>query len=68
MDGWVCVFTSVQLQEVEMIRGILDEHQIIAIIVNKQDSVYLFGEIELHVSFDDAFNAKQIIISIGNSE
>ncbi|MFH1121399.1 MAG: DUF2007 domain-containing protein [Bacteroidota bacterium] len=68
MEGWVCIYTSVRLHEVEMIRVILGENQITAIIVNKQDSIYLIGEIELYVSFDDAFRAKQIIISFGNSE
>ncbi|KAF0197083.1 MAG: hypothetical protein FD166_2042 [Bacteroidetes bacterium] len=68
MEGWVCVYTSIQLHKVEMIRGILDENGITAIVVNKQDSVYLIGEIELFVSYDDAFNANQIINSNEKSE
>ncbi|MBK6346211.1 MAG: DUF2007 domain-containing protein [Bacteroidales bacterium] len=63
MEGWVCIYTSIQLHQVEMIRGILEENGITAIVVNKQDSVYLIGEIELFVSHGDAFNANQIINS-----
>lgn len=61
MEGWTCIFTSAHLHEVEIMRAILDDNQIKAIVVNKQDSVYLFGEIELYVRFEDAFVANQII-------
>jgi len=61
MEGWTCIFTSAHLHEVEIMRAILEDNQINAIIVNKQDSVYLFGEIELYVRFEDAFVANQII-------
>jgi len=61
MEGWTCVFTSGNLQEAEMIRGFLEDSQITAIVINKQDSVYLFGDIEVYVSVEDAFNANQLI-------
>lgn len=37
------------------------ENGINAIIVNKKDSSYLFGELELYVMSDDAIQAKHII-------
>lgn len=61
MEGWTCVFSSGNLQEAEIIRGLLEDNQITAILINKQDSVYLFGDIEVYVSVEDAFNANQII-------
>lgn len=61
MEGWTCIFTSHNLYEVEIFRGILDENQITAVVVNKQDSAYLIGEYELHVRFEDALAANQII-------
>lgn len=64
MEGWTCIYTSTQLHDVEIIRGILEEEQITAFVVNKKDSVYLFGEIELYVRVEDAFTANQIIKSI----
>lgn len=45
MEGWTCIFTTNHLHEAELIKGMLEEHQIVAITVNKQDSVYLIGEI-----------------------
>ncbi len=68
MEGWTCIFTSAYIHEIELLRGILEDHQIKAIVVNKQDSSYLFGEIELYVSVEDAFNAIQIIKSPENLE
>jgi hypothetical protein len=68
MEGWVCVYTSGYLHMAEMIRGLLEENGITAIVVNKQDSVYLIGDIELYVSYDDAFVANQIINSKEGSE
>ncbi len=64
MEGWTCIYTSTQFQDIEFIRGILEEQQITAFVVNKKDSVYLFGEIELYVRVEDAFAANQIIKSI----
>ncbi|HAH58135.1 MAG: DUF2007 domain-containing protein [Lentimicrobium sp.] len=61
MEGWVKIFASGQLHECELVKGMLADNNITAIIVNKQDSVYLFGEIELYVSVEDAFEANHLI-------
>ena len=61
MEGWVRVFSSNHLHEAELVRGMLGDNQITAIVVNKQDSFYLFGEVELYVSVEDAFQANQLI-------
>ena len=61
MEGWSCVFTTGNLQEAEIIRGLLEDNQITSFLINKQDSVYLFGDIEIYVAVEDAFSAKQLI-------
>lgn len=61
MEGWVKIFASAHLHECELVKGMLEDNQITAITVNKQDSVYLFGEIELYVSVEDAFEANHLI-------
>ena len=63
MDGWTCIYTTSFIHEAELVRWMLEENRITAIIVNKQDSAYLFGDIEIHVSNTDAFEATQIIKS-----
>jgi hypothetical protein len=60
--NWMKVYSSNQLWQVELIKGLLADHDIESIIVNKKDSSYLFGEVELYVNVEDAFTAKQIII------
>ena len=48
--------------KVEIIRGVLEEHGINAIIIDKQDSAYtFFGELELYVNRDDILRAMTIL-------
>lgn len=62
MEGkWVRVYSSADLFRVEVIKGLLAEHNIEGVVVNKKDSAYLFGEVELFVNVEDAFLANQII-------
>lgn len=62
MEGnWIRVYSSADAFRIEMFRGLLAEKNIESVVVNKKDSAYLFGEIELYVSVEDAFMANQII-------
>ena len=45
----------------ELIRQMLSDNDIRSFIVNKQDSAYKFGEIELYVYRDDVIRAKKLI-------
>jgi hypothetical protein len=63
MDAkWTKIYSSTLLYKVEILKGLLSENNIQSVIVNKKDSVYLIGEIELFVNVEDAFRAKQILI------
>jgi len=46
---------------VEIIQALLKEDEIDSIILNKRDSTYLFGEIELYVAVENVLKSKQII-------
>lgn len=62
MEGkWVRVFSSADTFRVEVLKGLLAENNIESVVVNKKDSAYLFGEVELFVHVEDAFLANQII-------
>jgi hypothetical protein len=63
-NNWVVVHTVAQEYEAEIIKSILAENNIDCVIVNKKDSAYLFGEIELYVDVEDAFTAKQFIMNL----
>ncbi len=64
MEGWTLVYTSNKMHEVNFVIGILEENGITAVMVNKQDSFYLFGDIEVYVPVEHAFNATQLINKI----
>ena len=61
-DQWEMIFSSPKLYQVEIMKSVLQDENIPAVIVNKQDSAYiLIGEIELYVKIEDVLKAKQII-------
>lgn len=60
-NDWVIVFTTPQLWEADLIKGLLQQNSIECISLNKRDSSYLIGEVEIYVPTSDAFSAKQII-------
>jgi len=61
---WVKIHVVSQEYEAEMVKGLLEENEIECVIVNKKDSSYLFGEIEIFVDVENAFLAKQIITKL----
>lgn len=59
--NWVCIYSSKLIHKVEIVQAVLADDNINSVIVNKQDSAYHFGDIELHVHPDDSIKAIQII-------
>jgi hypothetical protein len=50
MDNWYQLLRTRDYTEAAILRGMLEENNIPVVVVNKQDSSYIFlGEIELHV-------------------
>ena len=45
----------------ELTRQMLADHDITSFIINKKDSFYKFGEIELYVNRDNVIRAKKLI-------
>ncbi|HNW89471.1 MAG TPA: DUF2007 domain-containing protein [Bacteroidales bacterium] len=65
-NDWVLIYETDKNFEIEIIRGMLEEHGIDAVIVNKKDSVYLIGNFELYVSSDDLMLAKTLIMNFNS--
>ena len=57
----VHIYSVGTLYLAELIRQMLAEHEIPSFIINKKDSVYKFGEIELYVNRDHVIRAKKLI-------
>ena len=61
--GWNNILTSTDYFKIQLLHALLIKNNIPAIIMNKKDSLYLFGDIELYVKKEDILNAKKLIQS-----
>lgn len=62
MDSeWVSVYSMNQLHKSEILKQYLADNGIAAISVDKRDSNYLFGDIEIYVKRDLVLKAKLLI-------
>jgi hypothetical protein len=57
----VYIYSSGQPYQAELVKQMLTDHNIQSFLVNKQDSAYKFGEVELYVNRDDVIRAKKLI-------
>ncbi len=62
MSKWSKVYESEMPYRAEIVKDILDQKGINAIILNKKDSAYyIFGLLEVHVKAESVLNALKII-------
>lgn len=61
MDGWKSIYSNQFEHKVGIVKAVLKDNDIDSVILNRKDSAYLFGEIELHVKQDDVLKARNII-------
>ncbi|MEB2780232.1 DUF2007 domain-containing protein [Algoriphagus sp. C2-6-M1] len=62
MENWNKVFETPMQVRAEIVKGILEEHQIQAVILNKKETVYqIFGNYEVHVQSENMMSANNII-------
>ena len=65
MQDWKKIFSSSQLTSASMVMGILNDNDIPAKTLNKQDSSYVFlGEVEVYVPLAMFEKAKALIDTI----
>jgi hypothetical protein len=60
-EHWQVIYSSNFQHKVEIVKAVLEDAGIESVVVNKKDSAYLFGEIELYVHRDKVLRARQII-------
>jgi hypothetical protein len=61
LDNWVIIYSTAQVYEAELVKSVMEDNEIECVIMNKKDSTYGFGDIELYVPTEAAFKAKQLI-------
>jgi hypothetical protein len=61
MSQWQTVFKTKQAYQAEIVKSVLIDRDIPAVVINKQDSAYHLGYYEVAVAQEDVLNAMQII-------
>lgn len=66
-NDWKKIKTYTNAIQAEIVKQMLEENGIPAVALNKQDSSYLFGKIELYVS-ENSVDAAEILIEEAERE
>ncbi|SFU04387.1 Putative signal transducing protein [Algoriphagus locisalis] len=62
MENWNKVFESTMQVRAEIVKGVLEEHQIQAVVLNKKETIYqIFGNYEVLVQQKDLIMANNLI-------
>lgn len=62
MTRWKSIYRTKDRIKAEIVKDVLEDRDITAIIVNKQDSAYVvLGELEIHVPLEEVMEALKII-------
>ena len=59
--GWIKIFTSSDIYRSEMVKQVLIEHEIDAVLLNKQLSGYNIGAVEVYIHQEDFSKAVEIM-------
>lgn len=63
-ENWQEVFSTSNSWQAEMAKQILEENEIPAVVINRKDSSYLFGEVVVYAEIKNAERAKQLLKDI----
>ncbi len=61
MNKWQRVFSNHMSYKAEIVKAILEEHELNPVIMNKQDSNYKIGNFEVYVKPEEVLKAIKII-------
>ncbi|NCA86071.1 MAG: hypothetical protein EOM83_10930 [Clostridia bacterium] len=68
LDNWVHVFSASNMASVQITAGMLKENGIECSILNKQDSEFLLGSVDLYVETQNEAKARQLLSEHHESE
>ena len=60
--GWIRIYTSADFFKSELVRQVLADHEMEAILINKQGFPYRIGEVEIYIHENNFQKALEIII------
>ena len=61
MSNWQKVYQDNLQHRAEIVKAVLEDHEIPAVVVSKKDSAYQFGHFEVLVDRDDIMKGMKII-------
>ncbi|MFM2134810.1 MAG: hypothetical protein RL021_210 [Bacteroidota bacterium] len=61
MSDWEKIYITGQQHQAEIVLAVLEDHGIEAYLIDKRDSSYLFGDIEIYVRPADIEKARTLI-------
>lgn len=59
--NWLCIYTTEVSYLAEIAKDLLHENEIDAVIINKQDTNYHFGILEIYVERDNAIRSTYLL-------
>lgn len=59
--NWTKIYSTNKLHLAEITKAVLEDHELVIFMLNKRDSMYLFGDIELYTLQEDVLRAINII-------
>lgn len=66
MKGWARIRSEGDPLKIHVLKQMLENEGVPAVVINKRDSNYHFGEVELYVRGVDVIRANQLINSMNN--
>ncbi|MDI3520991.1 MAG: hypothetical protein PWR03_1179 [Tenuifilum sp.] len=60
-ENWKEVFSTAQSWQAEMAKQVLEENGIAAVVINRKDSSYLFGEVSVYVEKSNEEKASELL-------
>lgn len=62
MKGWERIFSTDKIYQAEIVKDVLMENNIVAVVINKKDSsLHMFGKCEVHVSRENVLRAINLV-------
>lgn len=61
-QGWVKIYTSHDFYKAELVRQVLIDHEMEAILINKKGFPYSYGDVEIYIHQDHFQHAIEVIV------
>ena len=59
--NWVLIYSAPKAYEAEILKEVLEENKIVCDIINKKDSSFLFGDVEVFVQKENEEKALALV-------